>query len=135
MFPDNYAGGSISVIASNGCGATSRRRVHVNSCINGFTGVNNNNTITKGLNPFTKSAEMNLLVFPNPTTNEFKLNVKTNDEEKIVVKVMDASGRLMKNMGMMPNETIAFGNDFKAGAYFIEVSQGDKTKTQRVIKF
>ena len=29
----------------------------------------------------------------------------------------------------------AFGNDFKAGAYFIEVSQGDKIKTQRVIKF
>jgi predicted fused transcriptional regulator/phosphomethylpyrimidine kinase len=74
-------------------------------------------------------------VFPNPTTTEFRLNVNTTGKDQITVRVWDVQGKIIKTMKMMPYETIKFGNELKTGSYLVEVMQGNKKITQRVIKF
>ena len=134
-FPDGYTGGLLYVVASNGCGTVKRSKV-INACAGGgLVNTGNGSSVTKGTNQTMKLTILDMQIFPNPTTNEFRLNVKTTDKEQILVKVMDANGRLMKTMNLMPYETIRFGNELRAGAYFIEAVQSGKKVSQRVIKF
>ncbi|MBC7534276.1 MAG: T9SS type A sorting domain-containing protein [Ferruginibacter sp.] len=78
---------------------------------------------------------MEVKVFPNPTVNDFKLEVLTSGKEEISVRVLDGQGRLFKTFTLMPYQRIALGAELKAGAYLIEVRQGKEVKTTKVIKF
>jgi hypothetical protein len=126
-FPDGFIGDEITVTANNNCG-NSIATLYIEPCnIGGKT--TNPVTKVKGLE------NMNIKVFPNPTTNEFHLNVNTTITNQITVRILDIHGRMMKFIKMMPEETIKFGNDLRSGSYIVEVLQGNKKITQRVIKF
>jgi hypothetical protein len=91
---------------------------------------------TKGKNPFEVSPEiMEVKVFPNPTTTDFKLQVLTAGMEEINVRVLDMQGRYIKSVKVTPYQTINLGAELKAGAYMLEVRQGKEVKTTRVMKF
>jgi hypothetical protein len=84
----------------------------------------------------TPTAEgLEVKVFPNPTVSDFKLQVITAGKEEINVRVLDAQGRLFKQVTVMPYQTINVGAELRAGAYMIEVRQGKNVKTTRVLKF
>jgi hypothetical protein len=126
-FPDNFAGDDIRVTANSNCGNSQTTSLSIEACNSGKASL----PVTKNLG----LENMNLSVFPNPTTTEFRLNVNTSGKEQITVRVWDAQGKMMKTMKMMPYETIKFGNELKTGSYMVEVLQGNKKRTQRVIKF
>jgi len=77
---------------------------------------------------------MDVKVFPNPTTTNFKLRVNTSSNEKMQVRIIDLIGNEFMGMKMMPGETLTFGSEMKSGSYLIEVRQGSKTKITRAIK-
>ena len=89
--------------------------------------------------PVTKVApvrtDMNVKVYPNPTTNNFNVQVLSAGTEQSVVRVMDLQGRVLKTMNVSANETVNLGSDLRAGAYIVEVRQGNSVKTTRVLKF
>jgi hypothetical protein len=89
--------------------------------------------------PVTKVApvrtDMNVKVYPNPTTNNFNVQVLSAGTEESVVRVMDLQGRVLKTMNVSANETVNLGSDLRAGAYIVEVRQGNSVKTTRVLKF
>jgi hypothetical protein len=91
-------------------------------------------TVT-GKGSFVAAEAMNVQVFPNPTTTDFKLQVITAGKEKINARVLDAQGRMIKQVTVQPYQTVNFGSDLKAGAYILEVKQGTSVKSTRIIKF
>ena len=45
------------------------------------------------------------------------------------------NGRLIKTMTFSSDETIAFGNELRAGVYIVEIREGKEVKNVKVIKF
>jgi hypothetical protein len=79
--------------------------------------------------------EFNVKAFPNPTENQFILVLESNSNEKINVVVYDALGRTVKKFERgNSQQPIYFGKDLKAGAYFVELRQGENRKTIKLIK-
>ncbi len=87
--------------------------------------------------PITTTEEsMDVMVYPNPTTSVYQLFVKSSKLSQIVkARIIDLQGRLIKTLIFNSNETIAFGNELKAGIYIVEVLEGQHKKTMRVVKY
>ena len=79
--------------------------------------------------------KMELNVYPNPSTSDFKLRVITAVKEKIGVRVLDMTGRLYRQITIMPYQTINLGSELHPGAYMIEVKQSGMQKVVRIMKF
>ncbi|HET9747520.1 MAG TPA: T9SS type A sorting domain-containing protein, partial [Chitinophagaceae bacterium] len=80
-------------------------------------------------------AKFNVRAFPNPTEHQFSLVLENASNEKVQIVVYDALGRQVKmfekDSGNIP---IRFGADLKAGAYVVEVRQGDNRKSIKLVK-
>jgi len=88
----------------------------------------------------TVSAEVSPIVtfgvkaWPNPTENQFTLQVESNSDEKIVVVVYDVLGRAVKYIEKVNGKQVKFGEDLKTGSYFAEIRQGNNRQTIKLIK-
>jgi len=126
-------GDSVRVRYTSGCGNGLNKASKLSN-----TALTNCPVITVNL-PVTKVApvrtDMNVKVYPNPTTNNFNVQVLSAGTEQSVVRVMDLQGRVLKTMSVSANETVNLGSDLRAGAYIVEVRQGNSVKTTRVLKF
>jgi hypothetical protein len=63
------------------------------------------------------------------------LFVKSNHTSTVIARVFDAQGRLVNTFRFNSSETIAFGNELKAGVYLVELRDGKQIKTVRVVKY
>ena len=121
----------VQAIGTNGCaGAKKVLKLVTTGCVTLPT--------SRVLNPVITSTEesMEVLVYPNPTTSAFQLFVKSSKlSQTVKARVIDIQGRLIKTLTFNSNETVAFGNELKAGVYMVEVRDGDKVKTVRVLKY
>jgi hypothetical protein len=100
--------------------------VKLGACASGIAA---NNPQSKGI---TSATEMNVQVYPNPTTSAFTVLVKGN-ATATTIKVKDIQGRVMKTIHTTSSTTM--GNELKSGVYFIEVRNGNEVKTMRVVKY
>ena len=48
---------------------------------------------------------------------------------------MDIQGRMIKEVRVAPYQIINLGTELKAGSYMLEVRQGNKVKSTRVVKY
>jgi hypothetical protein len=121
----------VQAIGTNGCaGAKKVLKLVTTGCVTLPT--------SRVLNPVITSTEesMEVMVYPNPTTSAFQLFVKSSKlSQTVKARVIDIQGRLIKTLTFNSNETVAFGNELKAGVYMVEVREGDKVKTVRVVKY
>jgi hypothetical protein len=76
------------------------------------------------------------LAYPNPFDANFKLDVKTNSEIDLEVRVYDMIGKLVEQRKVTASDiqTLEVGANYPSGVYNVIVSQGETTKTLRVIK-
>jgi hypothetical protein len=76
------------------------------------------------------------LAYPNPFAENFKLDVKTNSEANIQVRVYDMIGKLVEDKMINASDIQNFelGNQYPSGVYNVIVSQESNTKTLRVIR-
>lgn len=76
------------------------------------------------------------MAYPNPFANNFKLDIKTNSEASIQVKVYDMIGKLVEDKEVNANDiqNYEIGNQFPSGVYNVVVTQDQNTKTLRLIK-
>ncbi len=74
--------------------------------------------------------------FPNPFSNEFKLNVTTSTEGSVELRVYDMLGKLVDARSINTIDYISedLGSGYPAGVYNVIVTQGEQVKTLRVIK-
>jgi hypothetical protein len=131
-YPSGIVTGAVTVRGMNNCSMSSLRTVQVKlpPCPSGFAG-----------NPTTRNTEvaevkgMGVKVFPNPTTSNFSLQVAASGNEAVKVRILDAQGRMVKQVIVAPYQTVQLGAELKSGVYLIEARQGQEVKTERVVKY
>ena len=131
-YPGTAVNGNVTATGVNNCGTSVARvsAVKLPACP---PEERSTDLFTKSGNQVVES--MNVNIFPNPTTTDFKLQVVTAGKEEINVRILDIQGRYLKQITVMPYQTVNLGAELKAGSYLVEVKQGKTVKTTRVIKF
>ena len=83
------------------------------------------------------SQEIQLIAYPNPFKNNFKLEFISADENNPVQLIIhDAFGREISNKSFTPIEinNIEFGDNFPTGIYFVSIEQGNINIRKKVVK-
>jgi Secretion system C-terminal sorting domain len=62
------------------------------------------------------------------------LNLSTTSEEMVQVRVYDMLGKLIEDRKAQVSDIIELGDNYPSGVYNVIVSQGENTKTLRMIK-
>jgi len=99
-----------------------------NSCSNSATIVQNVLDCT-GLTKF-ENAVVNAGIYPNPTNGEF--TVKLTQETS--VKILNGIGQVVYTNKLANGENVITLNDQPNGIYFVQLKQGNQTKTVKVVK-
>jgi len=126
------AGDSIRVAYTSNCGNGATKSQYLSNAL--LTCAAPPAVVTKGETTLT-SPLMNVEIFPNPSTSAFSLFVKTSSKGIFKARVLDVLGREINSFTGESDNAIKFGNELKAGVYMIEVREGDKVKTVRVVKY
>ena len=94
-------------------------------------------TVVENVNTDQKKAPVrafDVKAHPNPTEHQFTLYIDGGSMEKASIRVIDAMGRVVKQIETGGGLPIKFGADLKIGVYLVEVRQGVNRKVVRVIK-
>jgi hypothetical protein len=75
-------------------------------------------------------------VLGNPSTSSFKMKVTGNiSKEEITLRVVDVKGNVLDlRRKVIAGQIVEFGNQYRAGTYYVEVRQGTERKVITVIK-
>jgi hypothetical protein len=131
-YSSGIVNGVIGVQGVSNCGTSTLRQTFIK--LAPCSGLIATTTI-KGIKVATTEDLMQVKVFPNPTTSSFNLQVSSGVSEATTARVLDIQGRMIKEVRVVPNQAINLGSELKAGSYLLEVRQGDKVKTTRVVKY
>ena len=72
---------------------------------------------------------------PNPSRSEFVINTSGVSTQPVSIKIMDNLGSVIETKkGVTPGSTLHFGKSWRAGVYFIEITQANKKQTLKLIK-
>ncbi|HEX6892292.1 MAG TPA: amidohydrolase family protein [Chryseolinea sp.] len=98
-----------------------------------FPGQSNNvNDMTKEK---TQKGKLIITAVPNPSRNYFTIRTQSSSKELLHVRVMDLSGTIVETKnGMVANTTFSFGNNFQAGVYIVEITQGSQRQILKLIR-
>lgn len=73
--------------------------------------------------------------FPNPSGSYFNLKVETGSNEKMSLRVVDISGRIIEErQNLQPQQIIRLGDRYLNGVYIAEIIQGANRKAIRLVK-
>ncbi len=84
--------------------------------------------------PVNKQQGLEIKVFPNPSSYEFALLVESGNKAQAHIRVIDISGKVTGAFLSNPGQMLYFGQELKPGMYIVEVTQGNRRKTVKVIK-
>jgi hypothetical protein len=78
----------------------------------------------------------NVIAYPNPFSNNFKLSLESSSNKKVIVSVFDLSGKLIDQREVKSYEinSLDLGNNYPSGVYNVNVTQGTNVKTIRIVK-
>jgi hypothetical protein len=132
-YPATTVNGNVTAQAVNNCGVSTTRlaTVKLPACAP-ERNAGGSYLYTKGA-AATETLDVN--VFPNPTTTDFKVQVITAGKDAINVRVLDIQGRQVNNFTVQPYEATNFGQSLKAGSYLLEITNGKTKTTKRIMKF
>ncbi len=90
-----------------------------------------------GIDEGTTTASLQL--YPNPATDQIRLNYSLNSAQQVVVSLYNTSGNKIADLAnetQQPgNYNMAFSlNDYSAGVYMIVLKTGERTYTKKVVK-
>ena len=89
--------------------------------------------VTTGVNQTAINLEM--IVYPNPTTNYLTLKVENEHIERLTYQVIDLQGKVIQNKKVTADNTIIKMEALPKATYFLKVTDNNKTvKTFKVIK-
>ena len=80
------------------------------------------------------ATEFGAVVFPNPTTSEFELRVSAKETTPVIIRVVDMLGRVVKTIRAAANSSVRFGAEFSRGSYLVEIQQGERKETIKLLK-
>ena len=77
---------------------------------------------------------LDVQVFPNPSATSFLLRMHGYNDEKLMVKVTDMAGRIVYQAVGNGKQLFSFGDNFNAGIYVLQVTQGKRKQQVKIIK-
>jgi hypothetical protein len=80
------------------------------------------------------SNDLNIKISPNPSTTDFSLTLTGSNKENVDIKITDMYGKNIYRTSGPVNNLYRFGNEFSPGVYILQVTQGSKSKTQKIVK-
>ena len=82
-----------------------------------------------------KEISLSFSVYPNPTTNFFKLNIGNYTPENLNYQLYDASSKIIESKKVFTIETSIFMENSARGIYFFKIIENNKeVKTFKIIK-
>ena len=82
------------------------------------------------------ASDFYVIGYPNPFNSAFQLDLKSTNDDKVEMKVYDMVGKLVEarkfDAADLNNQNI--GNNYTSGIYNVILTQGQNTKTIRIIK-
>lgn len=79
--------------------------------------------------------DFNLNAYPNPSNNEFNVQINSTDETTPVsIKVMNIAGKVFEQRIIIDSSNLQLGKNWNPGFYILEVLQGKSRKTVKLIK-
>ena len=74
-------------------------------------------------------------VYPNPSSADFRIQVKSSSEEPVRIRIFDVTGRIIKVINnAAANSYIKVGIELRQGSYLAEVQQGANRQTIKLLK-
>ncbi len=95
------------------------------------------NTPGSGTNgtPVTIAAEVfTLKAWPNPSRQEFTLDITGSSLEKVHIRITNNYGQVVEQITTTSNQIVSFGDKLQPGVYYVEVRQGETRKLVKLIK-
>jgi hypothetical protein len=133
-YPPTAIAGAVTVTALNNCDASGTRSVTIKlPACSGPREANNSTVGLKGT-VLENTPGIQVNVYPNPTVTDFKVQVLSPDNQQVTVRILDMQGRELKRINTRPGQLTSIGKDLHHGNYIMEVIQGDKRNTQKLIK-
>lgn len=80
------------------------------------------------------SKELQVIVAPNPSKADFKMNVTGEPGLTIFVNVFDTLGKRISTLKSDYGQIISLGGDWSPGIYLAEIRQGKQKKTVKLMK-
>jgi len=104
--------------------------------------IRNNNELVLGVTNVTLSTNSNelkvsqILVFPNPASNEITLR-NNSSFELISAEIIDIKGRILSNINLQDIQTdrILFLNNIEKGIYLLKIKSNKNSITKKIIKW
>jgi hypothetical protein len=92
--------------------------------------------IVKTIPEINNSSNFNVFAYPNPFTENFKIDLKSSNEDKVIILVYDMLGKLIEAKSINTIDYISedLGSAYPVGVYNVIVTQGENVKALRVIK-
>ncbi|MFT3912001.1 MAG: GDSL-type esterase/lipase family protein [Ferruginibacter sp.] len=141
-YPQTATAGAVTAIGVNNCAnGTSTRTLNIN--LPACAGAKQGNIVGKGNNtPAVKTEEeplakdLEIKVMPNPTYNDFKLVITSNDKNTpIYLRLTDISSKIIEiKPVVIPGQVISIGANYTKGIYIGEIIQGDKHRVVKLVK-
>ncbi|MBP2282494.1 aminopeptidase N [Flavobacterium sp. CG_23.5] len=76
------------------------------------------------------------LIYPNPSTSAFTLNVNSPDQNSAVtMDVVDVLGRIIEHSeNVTLGQNVSFGGNLSAGVYIVHLIQGAEQRSSKIVK-
>jgi hypothetical protein len=86
--------------------------------------------------PTVLTTPFSVIAYPNPYQENFSLKLTSSNEDKVTILIYDMLGKLVEQKEVKPSafSELQIGNGFPSGIYNLIVTQGEQTKSVRVIK-
>ena len=97
---------------------------------------NTGTVVSKMATNSSKISNFDVSVAPNPFNENFEIKLVSNSEENIEVVIYDILGKRIEYKSLIKNdlEKQNFGKNYSAGVYTVIITQGEETRTIKVIK-
>jgi hypothetical protein len=78
--------------------------------------------------------ELTVSISPNPSPSDFQINIQSDNDAPVTLKIIDATGRAVNVLNVKANSIINTGKQLQAGNYYAEVTQGNKRRVIKLVK-
>jgi hypothetical protein len=121
---------AVSVTINAGTATCTAPRTYDNTTSNRMSSTTEKSNTAKPL----INSLLSVQAYPNPSSSQFTLDVAGSSKEKVSIIVTDLLGRMHQQLQGSANQTYKVGSKLAAGVYIVQVSQGDKVETVRIVK-
>lgn len=79
--------------------------------------------------------DLSISVRPNPSASHFNLDIRSNDQRPVTIRIIDVLGRVISiQSNVATNTTLSVGHKFVPGVYIVHAIQGKRIVQLKLVK-